>query len=125
MDWTAWGVRYPDPARAGYRAAILDLVADHEGPESAGIAAHWFDRQRDGFVVIREPDGSLRGFLGLVDLGVPNVSLPTEQVFKWADELMYGVKKSGKGRCLFASRSAAVASSAATAAASTPAKGAA
>jgi diguanylate cyclase len=45
--------------------------------------------------------------VGLVDLGVPDASADTEQVFKWADELMYGVKKSGKGRCLFTSRSAA------------------
>lgn len=45
--------------------------------------------------------------VGLVDLGVPDASIATEQVFKWADELMYGVKKSGKGRCLFASRNAA------------------
>ena len=47
---------------------VLDLVARYEGPESADIAAHWLDRQRDGFVVIREPDGTLRGFLGLLDL---------------------------------------------------------
>jgi diguanylate cyclase (GGDEF)-like protein len=52
--------------------------------------------------------------VGLVDLGVPDASTNTDQLFKWADELMYGVKKSGKGRCLFASRSVG-----------TPAKGAA
>jgi diguanylate cyclase (GGDEF)-like protein len=44
--------------------------------------------------------------VGLVDIGVPDGSASADQVFKWADELMYGVKKSGKGRCLFASRSA-------------------
>jgi hypothetical protein len=68
VDWTAWGERYPEPARAADRSAILDLVATHEGPESADIAARWLDRQRDGFVVIREPDGSLRGFIALLDL---------------------------------------------------------
>jgi diguanylate cyclase (GGDEF)-like protein len=57
--------------------------------------------------------------VGLVDLGVPDASTSSEQVFKWADELMYGVKKSGKGRCLFASRAAA------TPAAAAPTKGAA
>jgi hypothetical protein len=68
VDWTTWGLRYPEPARAADRSAILDLVARYEGLESADIAARWFDRQRDGFVVIREPDGTLRGFLALLDL---------------------------------------------------------
>lgn len=49
-------------------------MAGFEGPESADIASHWFDRQRDGFVVIREPDGTLRGFLGLLDLTAASVS---------------------------------------------------
>jgi AAA ATPase domain len=68
VDWSAWGERYPEPAHAADRAAIIDVVARYEGPESADIAAHWFDRQRDGFVVLREPDGALRGFLALLDL---------------------------------------------------------
>jgi diguanylate cyclase (GGDEF)-like protein len=45
--------------------------------------------------------------VGLVDIGVPDGATSAEQIFTWADELMYGVKKSGKGRCLFASRGAA------------------
>jgi diguanylate cyclase (GGDEF)-like protein len=44
--------------------------------------------------------------VGLVDIGVPDATTSAEQIFKWADEVMYGVKKSGKGRCLFASRGA-------------------
>ncbi len=68
VDWTVWGDRYPEPARAVDRSAILELVDKHEGAESADIAAHWFERQRDGFAVIREPDGTLRGFLALLDL---------------------------------------------------------
>jgi hypothetical protein len=73
VDWTAWGERYPEPAHAGDRFAIVDLVARYEGYESADIAAHWFDRQRDGFMVIREPDGTLRGFLALLDLTAASV----------------------------------------------------
>jgi len=73
VDWTAWGERYPEPVRAADVSAILDLVARYEGPESADIAAHWLDRQRDGFVVIREPDGTLRGFLALLDLTAASV----------------------------------------------------
>ena len=74
VDWSAWGERYPEPAQASDRFAIVDLVAKYEGPESAEIAGHWFDRQRDGFVVIREADGTLRGFLGLLDLTAASVA---------------------------------------------------
>jgi diguanylate cyclase (GGDEF)-like protein len=42
--------------------------------------------------------------VGLLDVGVPTAATSPEQLFKWADELMYGVKKSGKGRCLFGTR---------------------
>ena len=68
VDWGAWSERYPEPARAADRSAILDLVTRYEGAESAGIAAHWLDRQPDGFVVVRGPDGVPRGFVGLLDL---------------------------------------------------------
>jgi hypothetical protein len=68
VDWTAWGDRYPEPARTADRSTILELVARFEGPESADIAARWFDRQRAGFIVIREPDGTVRGFLAVLDL---------------------------------------------------------
>jgi diguanylate cyclase (GGDEF)-like protein len=47
--------------------------------------------------------------VGLLDIGIPDGAVESEQIFKWADELMYGVKKSGKGRCLFKSRRAGAA----------------
>lgn len=68
VDWESWGGRYPEPARPADRETILDLVAAAEGDESAAIAAFWLDRQPDGFFVLREPDGSVRGLLGLLDL---------------------------------------------------------
>lgn len=74
VDWTVWGERYPEPAREADRSAVLELVAGHEGAESADIAAHWFERQRDGFVVLREPGGTLRGFLALLDLTAASAS---------------------------------------------------
>jgi hypothetical protein len=74
VDWSAWGERYPEPAQPTDRSAILELVAINEGDESAEIASRWFDRQRDGFVVIREADGTLRGFLGLLNLTAASVA---------------------------------------------------
>ncbi len=44
-------------------AALLEMVARHEGDTSAGWAEHWFDRQPDGVQVYRAADGTPEGFL--------------------------------------------------------------
>lgn len=46
------------PPRPGDAAAILAMVARHEGEESARIAAHWLDAQPEATVVLRAPDDS-------------------------------------------------------------------
>ena len=68
VDWGAWGQQYPEPARPGDREAILDLVLASEGEESATIAARWWERQPEGFFVVRTPDGAIGGVLALLDL---------------------------------------------------------
>jgi hypothetical protein len=68
VDWDAWGQQYPEPARPGDREAILDLVLAWEGAESAAIAARWWERQPEGFFVVRGQDGAVGGFLALLDL---------------------------------------------------------
>jgi hypothetical protein len=68
VDWDAWGQQYPEPARPGDREPILDLVLTWEGQESAAIAARWWERQPEGFFVVRGQDGVIGGFLALLDL---------------------------------------------------------
>jgi hypothetical protein len=68
VDWDAWGRHYPERARPGDREPILDLVLTWEGEESAAIAARWWDRQPEGFFVVRSQGGAVGGFLALVDL---------------------------------------------------------
>jgi hypothetical protein len=68
VDWDAWGQQYPEPAGPGDRAPILDLVLAWEGRESAAIAARWWERQPEGFFVVRGQDGVVGGFLALLDL---------------------------------------------------------
>jgi hypothetical protein len=68
VDWDAWGQQYPEPARPEDREPILDLVRAWEGLESAAIAARWWERQPEGFFVVRGQDGTVAGFLALLEL---------------------------------------------------------
>ena len=68
VDWDDWGLHYPEPARQADREPILDLVLAWEGAASAAIAERWWQLQSEGFFVVRGQDGSVRGFLALVDL---------------------------------------------------------
>jgi hypothetical protein len=68
VDWEAWGQQYPEPARPGDREPILQLVRAWEGEASAAIAARWWERQPEGFFVVRGQGGVVGGFLALLDL---------------------------------------------------------
>lgn len=68
VDWASWGLQHPEPATPDDRAAILRLLDGFEGAESASLARHWLDRQPEAFVVLRDRERGLRGFLGLLDL---------------------------------------------------------
>jgi energy-coupling factor transporter ATP-binding protein EcfA2 len=68
VDWAGWGQQYPEPAGSGDRESILELVLAREGEVSAAIAAQWWERQPDGFFVVRDQDRAVGGFLALLDL---------------------------------------------------------
>ncbi|GIV96901.1 MAG: hypothetical protein KatS3mg057_1558 [Herpetosiphonaceae bacterium] len=61
-DWRALGGAYHDPATPQDHPHILAMVENHEGPESARIAAYWLQRQPQAFVVFRGPDPLPLGF---------------------------------------------------------------
>jgi len=56
--------------RAGDEAAVADLVARHEGEESAAIARRWMARQPSAWLVVRGPDGDVLGTVCLLALDV-------------------------------------------------------
>ncbi|HSF97719.1 MAG TPA: hypothetical protein VLA55_03410 [Ornithinibacter sp.] len=68
VAWDQWGDHYPDRAAAADRTVIHDLIRSAEGDRSAGLAIHWLDRQPQGFHVVRERDGNVRGVVALLDL---------------------------------------------------------
>ena len=68
VEWDAWGQQQPEPARPADRESILDLVLAWEGEASAAITARWWERQPEGFFVVRGRDGLVGGFVALLDL---------------------------------------------------------
>ena len=68
VEWDAWGQQEPEPARPADRESILDLVLTWEGEASAAITARWWERQPEGFFVVRGRDGLVGGFVALLDL---------------------------------------------------------
>jgi hypothetical protein len=68
VDWDVWGHHGPDPAREPDRAEVLELIGAAEGEASATIAARWWDRQPEGFFVVRGDDDAVRGVIGMIDL---------------------------------------------------------
>lgn len=63
FDWTAIGSAYAEPATPADHAAIVAMVARHQGDQSARIAAHWLARQPQAFLAFRTVAGELFGFL--------------------------------------------------------------
>lgn len=52
-DWRSTGSVYDQPCAAADEARVLELIEEAEGPESAGTARYWLDRQRSAFRVYR------------------------------------------------------------------------
>ncbi|QXD15650.1 AAA family ATPase [Rhodocaloribacter litoris] len=61
-DWRALGGAYHEPATPQDHAHILAMVEQHEGPESARIAAYWLQHQPQAFVIFRGADALPVGF---------------------------------------------------------------
>lgn len=68
FEWAESGTILPDAYCEADRPALLQMVARHEGPESAEIAAYWLDHQPEGFMVFRDPQQRPGGFMALVGL---------------------------------------------------------
>lgn len=68
FEWQAGGNLLADAYRETDRAAVLDMVAKHEGAESARWAEFWLERQPAGFTILRDPTSQPAGFMHIVNL---------------------------------------------------------
>jgi hypothetical protein len=67
LDWQMRDSRLlADSLRPDDPPQILAMVEQHEGKESATLAAHWLDAQPQGFIVYRNEQGDAEGFLSMV-----------------------------------------------------------
>jgi hypothetical protein len=63
LEWQETGASLPDAMRERDKPALEAMVAEHEGPESARLAAYWFMRQPQGVVIYRDIEHRPAGFV--------------------------------------------------------------
>ena len=68
LEWRQNGKLAPSPMTPGDIPHLEGLVERHEGPQSARIAARWFERQPENVLVMRGPHNHIAGFLATVAL---------------------------------------------------------
>ena len=98
-DWASLGQVYADRLRPDDREAVVAMVEQHEGPESAAIAAHWIECQPEGFVVARSADAAPVGVLAHIAL---HLASPEERArdpgaeATWAHAERFGPPRPGE-----------------------------
>lgn len=68
LEWGEFGSVYGERGRPEDHAAVLEMVAQHEGPQSAAIARCWLELQPQGLTVYRGAGQELAGFLLMLEL---------------------------------------------------------
>jgi hypothetical protein len=68
FEWQEGGVLLTDALHQTDIQAVLAMVRQHEGEESARLASYWTARQAEGMLVYRNGKGQVEGFLAMVAL---------------------------------------------------------
>jgi hypothetical protein len=68
FDWEAFGSGYAEPALPEDAIPIVEMVRRYEGEESAQLALYWLQHQPQAFLVFRNLDGQLFGFMANLEL---------------------------------------------------------
>ncbi|HLF25262.1 MAG TPA: ATP-binding protein [Anaerolineae bacterium] len=68
IEWKESGSIFSDALQPGDEAAVIAIVAQHEGEASAQLAAYWLQRQPGGAIVFRDAEGRVAGFMSMVAL---------------------------------------------------------
>lgn len=68
FEWQEAGTIFADGMKNDDREELLELIATHEGDESAQMAAGWLDHDAQQTIVIRSSSGQIEGTLMLIAL---------------------------------------------------------
>ncbi len=68
LEWQESGTQAPDGLRDSDIDAVLSMVRQYEGDESAEIAHYWLDRQPEGVLIFRDSAGQPAGYLHMIAL---------------------------------------------------------
>ncbi|MBX3000185.1 MAG: ATP-binding protein [Caldilineaceae bacterium] len=68
FEWQSSGAIFTDTLRPQDEPLLAEMVAKHEGSESAQLVAYWLAQQPQGFNVMRQAGGQPVGFLCMVAL---------------------------------------------------------
>jgi hypothetical protein len=68
LEWQESGAMMPDVARGTDIPLLVDIVRQHEGDESARLAARWFALQPQNIMLFRDSEGLPCGFLFMLAL---------------------------------------------------------
>ena len=68
LEWQEAGITAPEAMSEEDRPALEAMVEEHEGLESARLAAYWFERRPEGVVIYRDIEQRPAGYLMKVAL---------------------------------------------------------
>ncbi len=104
FEWQETGSAAADRLVPGDVPLLVAMVAQHEGQQSAQLAAHWFSRQPGGVQVYRGADGLPAGFVALValhDAGAEDFQIDPAARVAWQYLQRHAPLRSGEGATLF------------------------
>jgi hypothetical protein len=104
FTWQEHSSLQTDIYRESDKAAILEIVTQYEGKESAAIAAHWLSRQPQNVVVFRDSNTIPAGFAIIIELHscVPHdIEVDTGAVAAWQYLLLNAPLRSHEGATIF------------------------
>jgi hypothetical protein len=63
LEWQETGASLPEAMRESDKLTLESIVEEHEGPESARLAAYWLERQPENVVIYRDIEQKPAGFV--------------------------------------------------------------
>ncbi|MBF2067916.1 MAG: ATP-binding protein [Calothrix sp. C42_A2020_038] len=104
FTWQEHSSLQTDVYRESDKAAILEIVTQYEGKESASIAAHWLSRQPQNVVVFRDSSAIPAGFAIMVELHTctsQDIEVDAGAVAAWQYLLNNAPLRSHEGATIF------------------------